>query len=74
MHYNTDCDEDGITDQACLKDGRNLDVILSTKNCSGTIANVNYGMCPNVITGMIVCKPFFIFIVLYRSNFGTFAS
>ena len=69
-----DCDGDKKMDRACLKDGRNLDVILSTKNCSGTIANVNYGMCPNVITGMIVCKPFFIFITLYRSNFGTFAS
>ena len=51
-----DCDGDKKMDRACLKDGRNLDVILSTKNCSGIICNVSYEMCPDIINGMIFCK------------------
>ena len=56
MYHKIDCDGDKIMDQACLKNGQSLDVILSTKNCSGIIGNVSYEMCPNIIYGMIFCK------------------
>ena len=56
MYHETDCDGDKIMDQACLKNGRSLDVILSTKNCSDIIGNVSYGMCPEAFSGMIFYK------------------